>query len=163
MLLALRSLWEEQAGADVIVEGEGVAANPQVGTGSFLITRGTAGGARKRPRKPRQRDRGYWVPMRMPIPADVVVFGEGVWAKPQIGIGVVRTEIDLSDDEILAILMMAAEKPALRVSRDDKYIHLSESDAHVLMRAIGEAIRDSGGALDHEDQAREPIADLAAA
>lgn len=106
MLLALRSLWEEQAGGDVIVEGEGVAANPQIGTGLVLITRGTVGSVSKRPRKPRQRDRGYFVPMPMPS-GDVVVFGEGVAANPQIGTGVVRIHV-FSDDELIALLFLAA-------------------------------------------------------
>jgi hypothetical protein len=106
MLLALRSLWEQQAGNDVIVSGEGVAANPQIGTGA-LITTGAGGGIRKRRRKPRARSApSYWVPVRMPVPINVT--GEGVAARARIGTGNVLIEADFSEDELLALLMLDA-------------------------------------------------------
>jgi hypothetical protein len=106
MLLTLRSLWEEQAGNDVIVSGEGVAADPQIGTGA-LITTGAGGGIRKRRRKPRaaRSAPSYWVPVRMPVPINVECTGEGVAARPRIGTGNVLIGVDLSDDELIALLM----------------------------------------------------------
>jgi hypothetical protein len=108
MLLALRSLWET-ANADVIVEGEGVEANPGVGTGVVLITTGAGGGIRKRRRKPRARSApSYWAPVRMPVPINVECMGEGVAARPRIGTGNVLTEVDFSDDELMALVMLDA-------------------------------------------------------
>ena len=48
MLLVLTSLWQ-QSDNDVVVEGEGVFCNAQVGTGEVLISAaGTVGGKRRR-------------------------------------------------------------------------------------------------------------------
>ena len=107
MLLTLRSLWEEQAGNDVIVAGEGVAANPQIGTGA-LITTGAGGGIRKRRRRPSRREApSYWVPVRMPVPINVECTGEGVAARPQIGNGNVLIAVEFTDDELISLLMAA--------------------------------------------------------
>jgi hypothetical protein len=106
MLLALRSLWEN-ASADVIVNGEGVSANPQIGTGDVLITTGARGGIKRRRRGLRRREqRDYWVPVRMPVPINVT--GEGVAARARIGTGNVLVEVDFSEDELLALLMLDA-------------------------------------------------------
>jgi hypothetical protein len=108
MLLTLRSLWEQQAGNDVIVSGVGVAADPQIGTGDVITT--ARGGIGKRRRKPRRREqRDYWVPVRMPVPVPVPinVTGEGVAARPRIGTGNVLIAVEFTDEELIALLMAA--------------------------------------------------------
>lgn len=107
MLLVLTSLWQ-QSDNDVVVEGEGVFCNAQVGTGEVLISAaGTVGG--KRRRKPRSRQRDYWTPVRMPVPVPVNVqfTGEGVAANAQIGNGSVLIAVEFTDDELVALLMAA--------------------------------------------------------
>jgi hypothetical protein len=108
MLLVLRSLWEQQAGS-VVVEGEGVAAAPAIGTGDVLITRSARGGVPKRRRKPRSRQRDYWTPVRMPVPVPVNVqfTGQGVSANAQIGNGSVLIAVELTDIEVISLLMAA--------------------------------------------------------
>jgi hypothetical protein len=133
MLLTLYSLWEQEAaGNDVIVSGEGVAANPQIGAGLVLVRRGEFGGIFRR-LKPRER--GAFVP----VPVDVEIAGEGVRAYPHvsrgavvydvvtrgiaipiytyydhedfsgegIGIGAVIIKVDFSDEELVALLLAA--------------------------------------------------------
>ena len=108
-LLILRSLWEQQAGNDVIVSGVGVAADAQIGTGEVLITTGAGGGIPKRRRKPRSRQRDYWTPVRMPVPVPVNVqfTGQGVSANAQIGNGSVLIAAELTDIEVISLLMAA--------------------------------------------------------
>jgi hypothetical protein len=106
MLLVLRSLWEQQAGS-VVVEGEGVAAAPAIGTGEVLIN--ARGGVGKRRRKPRSRQRDYWTPVRMPVvvPVNVQFTGQGVSANAQIGNGSVLIAVELTDIEVISLLMAA--------------------------------------------------------
>lgn len=104
MLLALTSLWQT---ANVIVEGEGVAANPQIGTGDVITTaRGSIGKRRRKPRRRREAP-SYWVPVRMPVPINVECTGEGVAARPQIGNGNVLIAVEFTDDELISLLMAA--------------------------------------------------------
>ena len=116
-LLTLRSLWEN-ASADVIIAGEGVIADAQIGTGEVLISTGTVGGIRKRRRKPRSRQRvsPYWVPVPQPVVpvVNVRVMGQGVAARPAIGLGTFKIGVDLHPDEILALLFFAADETPVR-------------------------------------------------
>lgn len=107
MLLILRSLCEQQASGAVVVTGEGVSANPAVGTGDVITT--ARGGVGKRRRKPRSRQRDYWTPVRMPVPVPVNVqfTGQGVAANAQIGNGSVLIAVELTDIEVISLLMAA--------------------------------------------------------
>src|ERR1700720_1994446 len=97
MLLALRSLWE-QSEANVTVFGEGVAANPAIGSGLVVTERGIYGGKRRRLRNWHEIVSPM---MRPPMPEDVIVNGVGVAAQPRIGNGTFRIEVDFSDDELI--------------------------------------------------------------
>ena len=107
MLLILRSLWEQQASGAVVVTGEGVSANPAVGTGD-VITTARGGSKRRRRRTPRYRE-PYWQPVRLPA-VPITVTGEGVECRPRVGTGNVLIEVDFSDEELVAILLMGSDE-----------------------------------------------------
>jgi hypothetical protein len=128
MLLALRSLWEEQAGVgEVIVDLTGIEADAAIGNGTITAEKLTGGHfvAVPKPRR-RPREEGYFVP----VPRDIAFSAPGVTARPRIGRGsniidarvalrganmtssfvgegAVEIGIELFDDEIVALLLAA--------------------------------------------------------
>ena len=111
MLLTTYQLNLEAAADAVVVEGIGVAANPQVGEGT--IAESARGGARRKRKPDPRRRRDYWTPHLQPVvvpPINVVVKGTGCAARLCVGTGSFSIGVDLHPDELLALLAMASDE-----------------------------------------------------
>ena len=127
-LLTLRSLWEQQAG-NVVVEGVGVQASAAVGSGEVPVSAATVGGKRRR-RRSRQRVSPYWVPVPQPVVpvVNVRVMGQGVAARPAIGLGTFEIGVDFHPDELVALLLSNADDirisyPSLTTVAEEDLVH----------------------------------------